>query len=256
MITGKLLGLLAGVIVVCIAVSALVGWGVASATLAASHSKTVAGATGANGSNGKDGSSGKDGANGVDGQAGPAGNDGTNGATGAKGATGATGAKGADGATGTSGAAGAPGTPGTPGPVGQQGDVGPAGPSGASAPSFALTSASGTGMMLGIAQAYGAPIGLPDAEIPAGPALIGFTVTIADPGGDFATCSLIDFNTNQTIASAAPMLLSLSPTTVSMTQVVTLAAPSMLRLECTPMFSLSATTYTGLSVYAISFASS
>jgi hypothetical protein len=249
MITGKLLGLLAAVIVICIAASGLVGWGVASATLASSHPKTAAGASaspgvaGANGSNGKAGANGKDGSDGTDG---------ANGAAGSKGATGATGATGPAGAVGAQGSQGSQGVQGTQGLQGEKGDTGA---SGASAPSFAVTSASGMAIPIFPQQNFGNPIGVP-VQIPAGPALVGFTVTITDPFVDFSTCSLVDATTLVVIASAAPVLLSSTPTTVSTTQVVTLAAPTTLQLQCGPTVLPNPDTYTGLSVYAISFATS
>ena len=243
MITGKLLGLLAAVIVICIAASGLVGWGVASATLASSHPKTAAGTAGASGAIGSTGSTGTDGTNGKDGSAGT------------EGADGATGSKGAPGATGAPGQAGAAGPQGLPGVKGDTGDQGTTGTSGASAPSFAVTSASGIATLMLPWQNFGDPIGLP-VQIPAGPALVGFTVTITDPFLDFSTCSLVDASTNAVIASAAPVTLSPTPTTVSTTQVVTLAGPTTLQLQCGLVINPIPDTYTGLSVYAISFATS
>jgi hypothetical protein len=240
MITGKLLGLLAAVIVICIAASGLVGWGVASATLASSHPKTAAGPSASPGVAGANGSNGKAGANGKDGSAGA---DGTDGAAGSTGATGA---------TGPAGAAGAQGSQGGQGVQGAKGDTGA---SGASAPSFAVTSASGTSTLTLPWQSFGDPIGVP-VQIPAGPALVGFTVTITDPLFDFPTCSLVDAISGVVVASAAPVTLSPTPTTVSTTQVVTLASPTTLQLKCGPAFSPLLDTYTGLSVYAISFATS
>ncbi|HMH59420.1 MAG TPA: hypothetical protein VK537_09580 [Galbitalea sp.] len=246
MITGKLLGLLAAVIVICIAASGLVGWSVASATLASADSTTTAGAPGSRGDAGATGSNGTAGANGNDGSAGA---DGTDGAAGTKGATGAPGPQGSEGAAGAAGAQGLPGV------KGDTGDQGTTGASGASAPSFAVTSASGIAVPIFPQQNFGNPIGVP-VQIPAGPALVGFTVTITDPFFDFSTCSLVDATTNAVIASAAPITLSPSPTTVSTTQVVTLAGPTTLQLQCGLIINPIPDTYTGLSVYAISFATS
>ena len=275
MVTGKLLGLLSAVIVVCIVASGLVGWAVANATLAGSQARSVAGATGVHGSRGQPGANGKDGSTGANGTDGT---DGTDGATGPKGDTGPTGAEGpagaagVDGAVGPVGATGATGAQGSPGATGDQGPAGPtgatgdqgdqgiqgvAGPSGASAPTFAIANATGNSSVHGTTQYFGSAIGQAPTQIPAGAALVGFTATITYFNYATATCSLVDATSGAVIASASPISLSPGVTvTVSTTEVVTLAAPTTLQLRCSPIPSVSASGYTGLSVYAISFAGS
>jgi hypothetical protein len=246
MITGKLLGLLAAVIVICIAASGLVGWGVASATLASAQSTTTAGVSGSRGAAGATGSIGSAGANGNDGSAGADGPDDANGAAGSKGATGATGAP---------GPAGAAGAQGLPGAKGDTGDQGTTGASGASAPSFATTSASGTGVLVYPQEDFGAPIGALPTQIPAGPSLVGFTIVITASQPDYSVCSLTDASSGAVVAATGPVQMQQGiPVTVSTTQVVTLGGPTTLQLQCSPTFSPFASTYAGLSVYAISFA--
>jgi hypothetical protein len=108
----------------------------------------------------------------------------------------------------------------------------------------------------------GSPIGLLPNQIPAGPALVGFTVTLTDVVFDLATCSLVDTGTGAIVASAAPTELSPEPTafspqtpsTIATTQVVTLAPATTLQLQCSGFSTPLPVSYTDLSVYAISFA--
>jgi hypothetical protein len=246
MITGKLLAVLAVVIVMCVALSGLVGWGVANATLSAARGKSV---TGASGATGEDGSNGKDGATGATGPRGATGATGENGSS--TGTQGQAGAAGAAGLTGAIGARGLTGLQGAPGPAGANGKDGK---DGASAPSFATTSASGVGQGI-LVQTMGVPIGVLPAQIPAGPALVGFTVVLTDFNFDFSTCSLVDTGTGIAVASAATLLLNPgTATTVSTTQVVTLDGATTLQLQCSGLSPGLPVTYSGLSVYAISFA--
>jgi hypothetical protein len=218
-------------------------WGIAA--LASSHNASVPTSTatavaGHAGSNGKNGNDGKDGAAGIPGS------NGTNGTAGSVGARGPAGAQGTAGADGTAGA------------QGLTGPQGPAGPSGASAPTFSATSAAGeTVQILGNEYTFPAQTAL----VPAGPALVGFSVGLQNT---FFTplpisCSLVDANDTGTVfATTASIALGNPPafSTFATTQVVNLTAPTSLAVECTsnPPSFVPFFDYEDLSVYAISFA--
>jgi hypothetical protein len=73
---------------------------------------------------------------------------------------------------------------------------------------------------------------------------------------DNVTCSLVDTSNQAIIASAALTRVTPSGNTVATTQVVTLAADTTLQLECAGFTDPISNDYTGLSVYAVSFATS
>jgi hypothetical protein len=212
-------------------------WGVVA--LSADHSSTeptsaVTGAPGLDGSAGKNGTDGKDGSNGAAG---------LNGSGGAAGARGVAGAQGASGAIGAGGADGA------------QGAVGPTGASGASAPTFSATSPAGLVLLDGVGSTFSTQT----AAVPAGPALVGFSVGLQIFGPDFpATCSLVDANDPTIVfATTASSDLGIPPdySTYAATQVVNLTAPTALTVQCTMTpFDGDPAQYQSLSVYAISFA--
>lgn len=207
----------------------LVGWGLSSATLAHASASATAGATGAPGTSG------------------------TSGATGAKGDTGATGPAGAKGDTGATGPAGATGATGPRGPQGIQGVPGPAGPTGpagsnASIPTYSYLSASGL-FVADTLPLFGPTM---SSTVPAGPALIGFSMSLTGIMGQ-TTCGLYSAGTRSLIAAASPVAVSPTSVLVSMTQVVTLSSPTNLELVCTNPF-IDPESYTNLSIYALSFA--
>jgi hypothetical protein len=96
--------------------------------------------------------------------------------------------------------------------------------------------------------------------IPAGPALIGFSMSLStsSPLLPVTTCGLYDSATTTLLASASPVTLQSGVSaTIALTQVVTLAANTTLALECsTSSAPIDLTTYSGLSIYGLSFATS
>jgi hypothetical protein len=234
-------------------------WGVSALT--SSHSAVVPSSTstGSPGTTGTSGSNGEAGANGSAGSTGATGAKGANGSAGTTGATGTTGASGATGSPGTPGAGGTTGAIGPQGPTGltgPQGIQGPVGASGASAPTFSAISASGLSSPGPVFAFF-----TQTAAVPAGPALVGFSVGLSSPFGlGFpVTCSLVDTSNPSTVfATTASLTPGLPPafSTYAATQVVDLAAPTVLSVQCvmTPSFP-PPLQYQSLSVYAISFAS-
>ncbi|MEO8261773.1 MAG: hypothetical protein ABI566_04315 [Pseudolysinimonas sp.] len=218
----------------------LVGWGVSSATIA-----SATGAAGADGTNGEDGADGAPGADGVDGATGPAGPQGpagsSTGTPGPRGATGATGATGADGATGLQGPAGVQGVPGVPGTPGQD----------ASANSFSYTSASGTFPVFSSNFTAGTIAG----PVPAGPALVGFSIKVTSLGfAQAISCELVDGLGNTYGTTGFISMTTGTPLTLDATLVITVPTASTLSVACTaPYPDPFAKTYTDLSIYAISF---
>jgi len=202
-------------------------WGVAS--LAGSHavpspSSTVTASPGLVGASGKNGHDGKDG---VDGTAG---------------------------ANGYSGSNGARGPAGPQGPAGAQGPAGPTGASGASAPTFSAISAVGNAFFSYL------PFTFPTqtAAVPAGPALVGFSIGLQASGPPFpVTCSLVNANDPTTVfASTASLAPGQAPaySTYAATQVVNLTVPTVLAVQCSTGGLAFPMQYQSLSVYAISFA--
>jgi Collagen triple helix repeat (20 copies) len=230
-------------------------WGVVA--LSADHSSTkptsaATGAPGLDGSAGKNGTDGKDGSNGT---AGLNGYGGQPGARGVAGTQGASGADGTQGATGATGATGVPGAIGATGAIGAPGAVGPTGASGASAPTFSAISPAGIVLLDGVGSTFSTQT----AAVPAGPALVGFSVGLQIFGPDFpATCSLVDANDPTIVfATTASSDLGIPPdySTYAATQVVNLTAPTALMVQCTMTpFTGDPAQYQSLSVYAISFA--
>jgi collagen triple helix repeat protein len=229
----------------------LVGWGLSAATLASAH-----GAAGAQGDEGAPGATGAAGAAGAKGDAG---------ATGATGATGAKGGTGAAGASGSSAAKGDPGAQGSVGPQGIQGIQGIPGTNGtngtngadgtnASIATYSFTSAGGSFPQF----PFPFQVAAMTSAIPAGPALIGFSMSLstASPFSPTTTCGLYDSSTATLLATASPVTLQpgISATT-ALTQVVTLATSTTLALECaTPGALPDFTSYSNLSIYGLSFA--
>ncbi|MDQ1550889.1 MAG: hypothetical protein QOD50_311 [Actinomycetota bacterium] len=224
------------VVVIGVLVSIGGSWGVA--TLASNHPATAVTAT----HSGTPGHAGSDGAAGADGK---------NGAAGVNGSGGATGASGHAGSQGT---AGAQGTAGTQGPAGTQGSTGP---SGASAPTFSAISANG----IATSFPFFAPFAFATqtAVVPAGPALVGFSVDLQDQFVPFpVTCSLVDAgDPTNVFATTASQDVAGPPsyTTFATTQVVNLLAPTSLTVQCVESpYDPRQMVYQSLSVYAISFA--
>jgi hypothetical protein len=183
------------------------------------------------------------------------GNAGTNGKNGSDGTNGTSGQAGFN---GTDGTAGATGEHGPTGPQGATGPQGPAGPSGASAPTFSAISASGTTMPApGLAFTFSTQT----TAVPAGPALVGFSVGLQDIFGSPypVSCSLVDPDAPTTVfATTAAKTISFLPSfsTFAATQVVNLTATTTLAVRCTsklPNYS-PFYNYQDLSIYAISFA--
>ncbi|MDQ1545317.1 MAG: hypothetical protein QOH69_221 [Actinomycetota bacterium] len=227
------------VVVIGVLVSIGGSWGVA--TLASNHPATAVTAT----HSGTPGHAGSDRAAGADGK---------NGAAGVNGSGGATGASGHAGSQGT---AGAQGTAGTQGPAGTQGTPGSTGPSGASAPTFSAISANG----IATSFPFFAPFAFATqtAVVPAGPALVGFSVDLQDQFVPFpVTCSLVDAgDPTNVFATTASQDVAGPPsyTTFATTQVVNLLAPTSLTVQCVDSpYDPRQMVYQSLSVYAISFA--
>jgi hypothetical protein len=226
-------------VVAAIAIVLSVGasWGVA--TLASSH-RSLAPSSTATGVPGVAGTSGKNGTDGKSGAAGPAGANGSDGAPGARSTAGEQGAVGATGA------------------VGPQGPVGATGASGASAPTFSAISANGDTFRGGPNDAF--TFSTHTAPVPAGPALVGFSVGLQNPVGPPypVTCSLVDSNSPATVfATTASLTPGNVPafTTYAATQVVNLPISTSLTVECTQTpAGFPILRYQSLSVYAISFA--
>jgi hypothetical protein len=261
-----------GFVLIGVLLSVGASWGVA--TLASSRTASaptsaatgVPGIAGTNGNNGNDGKAGTDGAAGALGLVGAQGPAGTNGAAGALGLVGAQGPAGTNGAAGALGPVGAQGHAGTNGAagalglVGAQGPAGPMGPSGASAPTFFATSVQGEIDTIGYFY-----LPAQTAAVPAGPALVGFSVAlqyapIGLPGGyPPVTCSLVDANIPTTVlatsSSLAPLDGRAGPdyTNFTASQVVNLTAPTVLAVQCIS-FGSGPIKYQSPSVYAISFA--
>jgi Collagen triple helix repeat (20 copies) len=258
--------LVVAVLVVVLSVGG--SWGVAA--LASSHTasapiSSASGSPGTAGTNGEDGTDGKNGATGKAGSNGTAGARGTQGATGAAGTTGPAGVRGATGSNGTAGTTGPAGSNGTPGatgtagatgPVGATGPAGPQGPagtSGASAPTFSAISASGV-----VVPAAGSAFTFSSqtAAVPAGPALVGFSVTLVSVFPSTVICSLVDANNPATVfaTTAGQLLTPATPSTFATTQAVNLTASTNLTIQCTSDAPAPLFNYQDLSIYAISFA--
>jgi hypothetical protein len=229
MVARNLVVLAVCTVVVAVVLSAGAAWGVTSL---ASTRTPIAGTAGTSGASGKTGTAGKTGAAGANGTIGVAGENGSDGAAGARGPAGAQGS------------------------AGGQGPVGPTGASGASAPTFSAISASGLTFPNGVAFTYPTQT----AAVPAGPALVGFSVGLQTIGPNFpVTCSLVDANDPTTVfATTASLLPGNAPaySTYAATQVVNLTVPTVLTVQCimSPPFP-QPMQYQSLSVYAISFAS-
>jgi hypothetical protein len=220
-------------------VAAGVSWGIASSVAAG------AGSAGSNGADGEAGADGQDGTAGVDGD------DGAPGATGPAGPRGATGPAGRDGSASSVGATGPAGPAGATGPAGPSGTPGTNGTNGASAPTFSYADpgplAPGSfGTRL---------IGILSGPVPDGAALIGYSVTInSSPFGDSVVCELRD-GPNATYAQSVPTILPAStPVTIAATVVASLSIDTPLYLLCDGV-SFTPWEVTGVSIYAISFAS-
>ena len=91
--------------------------------------------------------------------------------------------------------------------------------------------------------------------VPAGPALVGFSMSVTGPFGD-TTCGLFSLETTAPIAVAPPVAVSSTAVLIAVTQVVTLTAPTTLELECSNSVIAQFASFTNLSIYALSFATS
>ncbi len=238
MAVGKLFTIIAASVVLTVGLSTLSAWGVASmvvGTAATSSVSGVHGSAGTNGANGKDGATGTPGANGT---------------------TGPTGEVGAPGAKGTPAAQGIAGAIGPVGPAGAGGPAGPTGASGASAPSFSFVSSGGTAFS---PPGLPFPVGSLVTQVPAGTALVGFSVALAVNAPIPPTpyyCQLVD-DLGGVLATSATLNIGGSSNQVvfATTQVVSLPTATHLTLQCVnpPGFS-PPVDYTAVSIYAISFA--
>jgi hypothetical protein len=96
------------------------------------------------------------------------------------------------------------------------------------------------------------------AAVPAGPALVGFSVDIRNNSNAPApvVCSLVDNNQGTVFATAAQQALPFGSTfyTFATTQVVNLPTATSLTVQCTSYQPGLFFTYQDLSIYAISFA--
>ena len=240
----KLIAIIAASIVLTVGLSTLSAWGVASlvvATAATSSVSGIHGAAGTNGANGKDGATGTPGANG---------------GTGSDGSVGANGAPGPTGGIGGSGASGLPGAQGIAGAMGPVGPAGPTGASGASAPSFSFVSSGGAAIS---PPNLPFPVGSLVAQVPAGTALVGFSVALVldmpFPPGPYY-CQLVD-DVGGVLATSATLTVGGPPTPIvfATTQVVNLPAATHLSLQCvaTQGF-LPLVFYSAVSIFAVSFA--
>jgi hypothetical protein len=266
MSTSRLYVSLVIAIVVCVLLSAGAAWGVSSLVLAGDKAHAAAGAAGVNG---KDGTNGKNGADGKDGATGATGATGAIGATGAKGApgpangpkgdTGAAGTNGTDGTNGTNGTNGingvdgAQGPPGVQGEKGDKGDKGDTGAPGASAPTYSVTPADGQFLPIGVT-----PVATLVGPVPAGPALVGFSLQLLSPFGTVSvSCELVNSTTGDVIIPASTQVLAPGTNTLfAGTQVASLPVDSALTAQCDSAGIALPTNYSNVSVYAISFASS
>jgi hypothetical protein len=231
MAAGKLFTIIATSIALTVGLSTLSAWGVASMVVTTATSSVA----------------------GVHGSAGTTGANGKNGATGTPGANGATGL------TGLVGASGATGLLGRQGIAGAMGPAGPAGTSGASAPSFSFVSPGGVASEPG---GLGTPfsIGSLVAKVPAGTALVGFSVALTADAPFTSTgfyCQLVD-DVGGVLATSATLNVGSSSTTpvvFATTQVVNLPAATSLSLKCLiPEGYAFGVEYSAASIFAISFA--
>jgi hypothetical protein len=232
-----------------------VSWVVASLESSSTKAASAKGDTGSTSRTAATGADGKVGSKGSTGSTGATGTQGPPGTAGLRGATGPTGAPGLSGGPGSTGATGPEGGPGSPGAAGQAGATGP---SGASAPTFSATSASGSAGSIG---PYIYSFATQTVAVPAGPALIGFSVGLSSDfyKSELYTCSLIDAgNPSTVLATTASLLVPTAPdySTFATTQMVSLAQATPLTVECSSTQPLSNAFlyYESLSIYAISFA--
>ncbi|HEX4445048.1 MAG TPA: hypothetical protein VHZ81_15875 [Galbitalea sp.] len=228
-----------GVIVVILAVGG--SWTVDA--LSASHATPIATATPIAGATGKQGSAGKDGDNGSDGTNGAAGSNGDNGAAGATGKAGTSGKNGANGINGTNGTNGLAGPPGADGA------------SGTSAPTFSAI------IPAGLSPADpGGEIDFPGSitAVPAGPALVGFSIELNATIGIQVSCSIVDAADSSIVYGSTALInpgVGTSFATYEVTQVVNLPAATSLGVVCNQMAVFPVVyTFQNLSIYAISFA--
>ena len=256
----RLYASLALAIVVCVILSSGAAWGISSVVLAGHSSHSATGPSGKNGADGGDGSTGKDGSPGAAGATGATGATGAKGATGpANGPKGDTGASGVNGTNGINGTGGTNGTNGAPGPQGDkgiQGDPGAQGipgAAGASAPTFSATPADGTFL---VQPSTSSPIATLFGPIPAGPALIGFSMQLTTQFiGVTVSCELTDITTGNVLILGTPTVLSPGSNSLfAGTQVTSLAVASSLQVLCTSPNVFEFVDYSAVSIYAISFA--
>jgi hypothetical protein len=91
-------------------------------------------------------------------------------------------------------------------------------------------------------------------DIPAGPALVGYSITVQPQlFTEATTCSLRADAFTTYLTSAPTVVTGATTTTIAMSGVVQLPAESDLQLECTTIF-FSGWSYSSQSIYAISFA--